>query len=147
MDIEPRKKKSVYPEPFASRMNGRTKRQLGEFFGLKKFGVNLTTIEPNGESALMHIHSKQEEFIYVISGNPTLVTNVGEWVLSPGECVGFKPNDSAHKLMNNTDHEVVYLEIGDREAGDEVFYPEDDLVAKMDESKNWVFTNKKGERY
>ena len=69
-EVPPRTKPSNYPEPFFSRMARREKRPLGDFFGLENFGVNLTTIEPGGETALMHSHSKQDEMIYIVQGNP-----------------------------------------------------------------------------
>jgi uncharacterized cupin superfamily protein len=102
LDVPPRMQKSNYPEPFASRMGGRVKRPLGDFFGIQKFGVNLTELAPNSESALLHRHSKQEEFIYVIKGNPTLVTEKSEEVLAPGMCAGFSPEGPAHKIVNRT---------------------------------------------
>ncbi len=64
--------KSLYPEPFASLVKHRTRRKLGEHFGLANFGVNLTTLAPGAISALKHHHSKQDEFVYVISGAPML---------------------------------------------------------------------------
>ena len=85
----PRTKPSNYPEPFFSRMAKREKRPLGDLFGLKNFGVNLTRLAPGGESALLHRHSKQDEFVYVLEGEPTLVTETEEVRLSPGMCAGF----------------------------------------------------------
>ena len=79
-----RSKPSNYPEPFSSRMGRREKRPLGDVFGLRNFGVNLTTIHPGGESALLHRHSRQDEFIYILQGEPTLVTDTEELHLSPG---------------------------------------------------------------
>lgn len=69
-DVPPRSKQSVYPEPLASRMVGREKRPLGDLFGLTNFGVNLTRLAPNAVSSLRHAHTKQDEFIYVLRGNP-----------------------------------------------------------------------------
>ena len=127
-DVAPRTAVSFYPEPFASRMNGREKRQLGEFFGLKNFGVNLTRLAPNTVSSLRHAHAKQDEFIYVVAGEPTLVTNEGRMQLSAGMCVGFRAGTSnAHHLRNETTDDVMYLEVGDRTPGEEVTYPDDDL--------------------
>ncbi|HEX4924775.1 MAG TPA: cupin domain-containing protein [Bdellovibrionales bacterium] len=146
LDVPPRSVPSVYPEPFKSRMNNRVKRQLGNAFGITKFGVNLTELKPGGESALLHKHTKQEEFIYVVSGRPTLVLEREELELAPGMCAGFTPHGSAHQLVNRTNESVWYLEVGDREAGDEGVYPNDDLVAKM-ESGVWVFTHKDGRPY
>src|SRR5712671_7618626 len=114
MSAPPRKKPSNYPEPFFSRMSRREKRPLGDLFGLKNFGVNLTTLHPGGESALLHRHSKQDEFIYILQGNPTLVTDQGEVTLAPGMCAGFPAQGLAHQLVNRTSSDVTYLEIGDR---------------------------------
>jgi uncharacterized cupin superfamily protein len=143
----PRGKPSSYPEPFSSRMNKREKRPLGDLFGLKNFGVNLTRLAPGGESALLHRHTKQDEFIYILQGAPTLVTDSAEMQLSPGMCAGFPAEGIAHQLVNRTDSEVVYLEIGDRTPGDEGTYPKDDLKAVLGPQGTWVYTHKDGRPY
>ena len=143
----PRTKPSNYPEPFFSRMAKREKRPLGDLFGLKNFGVNLTRLSPGGESALLHRHSKQDEFIYIVEGEPTLVTAVEEFRLGPGMCAGFPAQGIAHQLVNRTDTDVVYLEIGDRTAGDEGTYPQDDLQAALGADGQWKFTHKDGRPY
>lgn len=142
----PAKKKSTYPEPFASRMLGREKRALGDFFGLKNFGVNMTRLAPGAQSALLHRHNQQEEFIYIIEGQPTLLTENEETLLSPGMCIGFIPNGDAHHLINRTTEDVLYLEIGDRMPTDEVSYPNDDLMAVFQDN-HYIFTHKDGKKY
>jgi uncharacterized cupin superfamily protein len=142
-----RSRPSNYPEPFFSRMGRREKRPLGDVFELKNFGVNLTTIHPGGESALLHRHSRQDEFIYVLQGEPTLVTDEGELKLSPGMCAGFPAQGIAHQLVNRTDTAIVYLEIGDRTVGDEGSYPVDDLKAALGPDGKWQFTHKDGRPY
>ncbi|MHB8453432.1 MAG: cupin domain-containing protein [Acidiferrobacterales bacterium] len=143
----PRAKPSIYPEPFASRMTGREKRPLGDLFGLKTFGVNLTRLAPNAVSALRHAHSKQDEFIYILHGRPTLQTDEGRIQLSPGMCAGFKAGTgNAHHLINETTEEVVYLEVGDRTPGDQATYPDDDLQASLVDSQ-WQFARKDGTPY
>jgi uncharacterized cupin superfamily protein len=146
-EVPVRTKPSVYPEPFASRMAGRSKRQLGEVFKLSNFGVNLTSLAPGGSSALRHAHTKQDEFVYILSGIATLHTNEGRTSLTPGMCAGFKAGSGdAHRLINETQEEVQYLEIGDRTPADEASYPDDDLKAMLVEGK-WVFTRNNGEPY
>jgi len=76
-EVPARSRPSVYPEPFASRMAGREKRQLGDLFGLTNFGVNLTRLAPNAISALRHAHTRQDEFVYILQGRPTLHTDEG----------------------------------------------------------------------
>jgi len=146
-DVAPRTKPSNYPEPFFNRMGRREKRQLGDIFGLSNFGVNLTRLMPGGESALLHRHSKQDEFIYILEGAPTLVLETEEVMLSPGSCAGFPAQGEAHQLINRTDEIVVYLEIGDRASGDEGSYPKDDLKAVLGADGNWQFTHKDGRPY
>ena len=75
LDAPPRSKPSSYPEPFAARMGGREKRALGDVFGLRNFGVNLTRLAPGAISALRHAHSKQDEFVYILQGHPTLIVH------------------------------------------------------------------------
>jgi len=142
-----RAKASSYPEPFASQMTGRRKQPLGDLFGLTNFGVNLTRLTAGGVSALRHAHTKQDEFIYVVQGYPTLHTDEGRTRLSPGMCAGFKSGTgNGHRLINETEEEVVYLEIGDRTPGDEGSYPDDDLKALMVDGK-WKFVHKDGSPY
>ena len=143
----PRQKPSNYPEPVRSRMNGREKRPLGDLFGLTTFGVNLTRLAPGAVSALMHRHSRQDEFVYVVQGHPSLVTDRGERELRPGMCAGFAANGPAHHLVNRTQEDVVYLEIGDRTPGDAAAYPIDDLAAALDPNGVWIFTHKDGRPY
>jgi len=142
----PRTKPSNYPEPFASMMNGRVKRPLGDLFGLKNFGVNLTRLIPGAVSALHHGHSRQDEFIYILEGEPTLFVGDTTQRLSPGMCIGFPASGQAHHLKNDTATDVVILEVGDRSAGDEVFYPVDDLVA-VKTPDGWAFTHRDGVPY
>jgi uncharacterized cupin superfamily protein len=130
-----------------SRMAGREKRPLGDLFGLKAFGVNLTRLRPGAQSALHHRHNRQDEFIYILDGEPTLVTDHGEAVLRPGLCAGFAADGTAHHLVNRSDRDVVYLEVGDRAPGDEVDYPADDIQARMGEDGKWRFAHKDGSPY
>lgn len=147
LDAEPRKKPSVYPEPFYSRMLLREKRTLGDLFGLGNFGVNLTRILPGGQSALRHHHTRQDEFIYVLEGSPTLITDEGATVMSPGMCAGFKAGSgNGHMLRNDGAADVLYLEVGDRTPGDAAAYPDDDLAAVSVDGV-WQFTHKDGTPY
>jgi uncharacterized cupin superfamily protein len=145
--VPPRTKQSNYPEPFASRMSRREKRALGDLFGLKAFGVNRTRLAPGGVSALHHRHTKQEEFVYVLEGEPTLVIDDAEVQLRPGMCAGFLPSGAAHHLENRTEQDVVVLEVGDRVAGDEGVYPADDIKAAMGGDGKWRFVHKDGTPY
>jgi uncharacterized cupin superfamily protein len=142
-----RAKRSVYPEPFATQMEGRLKHPLGDLFGLGNFGVNLTRLRPGGASSLRHAHSKQDEFIYILEGCPTLHTDEGHTPLRPGMCAGFKAGTgNGHRLINETTEHVVYLEVGDWTPGDEGSYPDDDIQARLVNGA-WVFTHKDGSPY
>lgn len=146
-DVPTRTRRSVYPEPFATRVAGREKCVLGDLFGLTNFGVNLTTLKPDSASALLHRHKKQDEFIYILEGHPTLVTDEGEIDLSPGMCSGFPADGIAHHLVNRTKTNVIFLEIGDRTPGDIATYPDDDIEAALNADGKWQFTHKDGSPY
>ncbi len=134
---------TIYPAPFKATVAGRQKQALGNALGLKNFGVNQVTLAPGGASALRHWHTKQDEFIYVLSGEITLVTEAGEQVLGAGMAAGFPAGQAnGHQLVNRTDTEAVYLEVGDRLPGDEVIYPDVDLAGQQ--SYGWQLTRKDG---
>lgn len=145
-DAAPRSRQSLLPSPFAEMTAGRVKQPLGDLFGLKNFGVNRCTLAPGSISALMHRHTAQDEFIYLLSGEAVLVTDEGEIVLTAGMCAGFAAGGRAHQLENRSSTDVVLLEVGDRAAGDTAVYPCDDLAAISDDG-SWRFTHKDGSPY
>ena len=143
-----RPRPSSYPEPFYSRVLGREKRPLGDLFGLTNFGVNLTRLKPGAVSALRHAHARQDEFVYILAGSPTLVTDQGEFDLMPGMCVGFKAGSGdAHHLINRTEEDVSFIEVGDRTPGDSAVYPDDDLQAVAGGDGQWHYLHKDGRPY
>ena len=136
-----------YPGPFPDRVQGRSKVSLGEAFGLTNLGVNLTRLKPGAQSALRHFHTAQDEFIFVLEGDAVLLTDAGETAMTAGMCAGFKAGTgNGHRLINETQEEVIYLEVGDRTPGDEGSYPDDDLKALMVDGK-WKFVHKDGSLY
>ena len=135
---------TIYPEPFKSRVAGRKRRRLGDAGGLKNFGVNLVRLGSGSESSMRHWHSKQDEFIYVLEGEVTLVTDAGRQKLRAGMAAGFPASSGdAHQLVNESDQQVLYLEVGDRSAGDAVTYTDVDMALKMVDGKA-VITRKDG---
>lgn len=146
-DAAPRSKPSILHEAFASRFIGREKHPLGDLFALTNFGVNLTRLEPGAISSMRHAHTRQDEFICILQGNPVLVTDAGETRLAAGMCAGFRAGTgNAHQLHNRSNEAVLYLEVGDRTEGDEVSYPDEDLKAvQVDQA--WQFMHRDGRPY
>lgn len=143
ISVEPRTG-TIYPLEFAAAVAGRVKRRLGEPLGLTDFGVNLVELAPGAGSSLRHWHSHEDEFVFVLSGVLTLVTEAGEQELRPGQCAGFAKNSGdGHCLLNRTAQPATYLEVGSRNAADRVVYPDQDLVLE----RRAVFTRKDGTAY
>ena len=143
----PEQSTTGYPEPFKSQVAGRHRRRLGDAAGLKNFGVNLTRLDPGTESSMRHWHTKQDEFIYVLEGEVTLVTDAGRQKLAAGMAAGFPAGMAdGHQLVNETSRPARYLEIGDRTPGDAATYSDVDLAARLLDGK-WVFTRKDGSPY
>ncbi len=137
---------TVYPAEFATRTEGRAKRALGNLFDLDQFGVNLTTLTPGAATALRHWHSDEDEFVFVLDGTVTLVTDTGEQVMAAGDCIGFKAGlANGHLIRNTGDAPALLLEIGTRRPDiDKVTYPDDDLVIMPDGSGKRIFRRKDG---
>ncbi len=125
--------KTNYPEPYRSRVAGRSRRKLGDACGLSQFGVNLTTLQPGGISALRHWHTHEDEFVWVVAGELVLITDAGEQRLEPGMCAGFPAGrQDGHHLVNRSAQPAQYLEIGSRADADLPVYPDDDLAYQRD---------------
>jgi uncharacterized cupin superfamily protein len=97
---------------------------------------------------LLHHHTKQDEFVYIVEGTATLVFDDLQYLLRPGDCIGFKAGTKAgHQLINRTPSAVIYMEIGNRAPGDHVIYPNDDLKLTHGEGGAWIVTHKNGDPY
>ena len=136
-----------YPDPFWKPVVGRERKRLGNAVGLTQFGVNLTTLKPGTWSSQRHWHASEDEFIYVLEGEVTLVSDAGRQKLKRGMAAGFPAGQAdGHQLVNETKKAVLYLEIGDRTPGDGATYSEADLAAKLVDGK-WLFTHKDASPY
>ncbi len=144
--VTPRVGTNYLPQ-FAHVVQGREKRVLGDVFGLTQFGVNLTTLAPGSASALRHWHAREDEFVFVVSGEITLVDDLGEHVLTPGMCAGFKAGvANGHCLVNKSAGTASYIEIGTRSPEEATAYPDVDLKAVKVAGK-WAYTKKDGTPY
>jgi uncharacterized cupin superfamily protein len=124
-----------YPPPHDEKVAGRSKRRLGDAAGLTQFGVNLTTLKPGAVSSLRHWHDNQDEFVYLLEGELTLIEDDGETVLRPGDAAGFKAGvANGHHLVNRSDRDAVYLEIGTRTPRERAHFSDVDLAVVVDET-------------
>ncbi len=138
---------SSYPEPYRAKCAAREKRRLGDHAGLKNFGVNLVRVPPGVMTSMRHWHSKQDEFIYMLEGELVLLTDAGETIVKPGMAAGFPAGAAdGHCLINRGAKDAVYLEVGDRSPGDEVVYPDIDMLASF-KSPTAVFVHEDGKPY
>jgi len=136
---------TVYPAPFDLSTVGRSKRALTKALGLSQFGVNITELAPGSASALRHWHSHEDEFVYVVSGEVTLVSEAGEQRLSAGMVAGFPAGvEDGHCIQNKSAQPAVILEVGTRDMRDEGNYPDIDLHCRAGRYEKVVFTDKKG---
>ena len=136
-----------YPEQFAAAVQGRARKRLGNEVGLSQFGVNLTKLKPGAASALRHWHENEDEFVFILQGIGTLIEDDGETILKPGDAAGFKAGvANGHQLVNRSQEDLIYLEIGSRLPVETAHYSEDDLMAVKDD-QGFKFTKKNGEPY
>jgi uncharacterized cupin superfamily protein len=140
----PVKTGSIYPEPYASEMAGRSSLRLGDAGGLTQFGANLVILEPGAKSSLRHWHRHEDEFVMVTQGELVLVQDEGEYVMRPGDCAAF-PAGSAngHHFLNRTDREARFLVVGTRASREVATYSDVDLVLEV-EGGQARFTYKDG---
>ena len=122
---------TTYPPPFDEPCRARERQRLGDAAGLTQFGVNLVTLPPGAWSSQRHWHTKGDEFIYVLEGEVTLVTDGGAEVLRAGDCAGFKAGDqNGHHLQNRSASAARFLEMGTRLPDDGAFYSDIDMMVE-----------------
>lgn len=123
---------SGYPARYAAECARREKRPMGDAFGLTQFGVNLVRLPPGAWSGQRHWHSREDEFVYMLEGELVLVTDSGEHPFRPGMVVGYKAGaTNGHHLVNRSDRDAVFLEVGTRDAQDECDYPDVDMLVRI----------------
>jgi uncharacterized cupin superfamily protein len=137
-----------YPEPYRAANQKRWNRRLGDHAGLTNFGVNLTRIVSGGQSSARHWHSRQDEFVYVLSGTVMLETDAGEQELKPGTCAGFPAGAAdGHRFVNRSNEDVLLLVVGDRTADDDIAYPDIDMQAHLQPDGKYRFRRKDGSSF
>ncbi len=125
----PSRKGTLYPPPYDKPCLERVRTRLGDAAGLTQFGVNLLRLPPGAWSSQLHWHSHEDEFVYVLEGEVTLVTDSGTETLRPGDCAGFKAGVAeGHHIRNDSQREAVLLEVGSRRPSEDTCsYPGIDL--------------------
>jgi uncharacterized cupin superfamily protein len=124
----PERRGSDYPAPYAEPVAGRLRQALGRAGGLTDVGVNLVHLPPGGWSSQRHWHSREEEFVYVLAGELTLVSGAGEQLLRTGDGAAFPKNvPDGHHLVNRSGETAVYLDIGTHCEDDACTYTDIDL--------------------
>jgi uncharacterized cupin superfamily protein len=143
----PTDSRTHYPTPFDRVVVGRERKRLGNAAGLEQFGVNLTRLKPGAASSLRHCHEREDELIYMLEGELVLIEDEGEIVLRPGDAAGFKADSGdGHQLINRTERDAVYLEIGTRAKHERVDYADVDMLMIRDDS-GARYTHKNGDPY
>lgn len=140
----PVKTGSIYPEPYASMVKGRSSLRLGDAAGLTQFGVNLVTLEPGAMSSLRHWHLAEDEFVMVTEGECVMVQDEGETVMRPGDCAGFPAGSTnGHHFLNCSDAPARFLVVGSKAPREVATYSDHDLKVEMTGGKA-RFTYKDG---
>ncbi|MCX7889223.1 MAG: cupin domain-containing protein [Rhodobacteraceae bacterium] len=131
---------SIYPEPYAAMMKGRSSLRLGDAGGLTQFGANLVTLEPGALSSLRHWHQNEDEFVMVTEGECTLVQDEGETVMRPGDCAAFPAGSTnGHHFVNRTDRPARFLVVGTRAPREVATYSDVDLKVEIGGGKATFF--------
>jgi uncharacterized cupin superfamily protein len=115
----PERKGTGYPPQFNAPCSERVRQRLGNAGGLMDFGINLTRLPPGNWSSQRHWHSHEDELVYVLEGELTLIEDGGETVLQAGDCAAFpKASGNGHHMINKSGVMAIYLEIGSRHPAD-----------------------------
>ena len=137
----------TYPKPFDKMVEGRSRKRLARTAGLTQFGVNICTLKPGAASSQRHWHENEDELVYVLAGEIVLCEDGGETVLKPGDAAAWKAGvANGHCLINRTDRDAVFIEVGTRAKLERAHYSDIDMMVVRDET-GFNYTNKNGKPY
>jgi uncharacterized cupin superfamily protein len=102
-------------------------------------------LPPGNWSSQRHWHSHEDEFVYVLEGELTLIEDGGETLLRAGDCAAFpKGSGDGHHMINRSQATAVYLEVGSRHADDVTTCSDIDLMSTNADGR---FLHKDGTPY
>lgn len=134
-----------YPAPHVLPAGRLSFAHLTEAGGLGQFGVALETLHPGGQSSQPHWHEAEDEFLYLLDGELTVIEDGVENVLHPGDaCCWPAGSPVAHALMNRSGADATYLIAGTRAPVDVVHYPGRDLMHVRDDDFRDRYTHLDG---
>ena len=129
----PVKTGSIYPEPYAAQMQGRSSLRLGQAGGLTQFGANLVILAPGARSSLRHWHRNEDEFVMVTEGECVLMQDAAETLMLPGDCAAFPAGDpDGHCFINRSSAEACFLVVGTKAPSEVATYSDVDMVVVME---------------
>ncbi|MCA0417590.1 MAG: cupin domain-containing protein [Proteobacteria bacterium] len=131
-NIEP-DTRSTYPTHLQEPVRGRRKRRLGLQAGLRKLSVVHVELPPGAASSLKVWQSHEDEYVLVLAGEATLVTDASEEILKPGQSAGFPAGQAiGHQIVNRGITPLVFIEVGTIADENVSTYPDDDLLQVPD---------------
>lgn len=93
--------------------------------GLTQFGAYVQTLQPGQQSSNRHWHEREDEFLYMLSGEATVVENDGPHTLHVGDAACWPGgSDNAHQVINRSSAPCSFLIVGTRLPSDTVRYPD-----------------------
>jgi uncharacterized cupin superfamily protein len=127
---------TIYPQPYAALVAGRSSVRLGDAGGLTQFGVNMVTLAPGAASSMRHWHEQEDEFVMVTEGTCIMVTDDGETIMGPGDCAAFPAgHPDGHTFLNRTTAPARFLVIGSKAPREVAHYPDQGLRVVMEDGR------------
>jgi len=110
---------------------------LSEEGGLTQFVAHVETLQPGSRSD-RHWHEEEDELLYVLSGEATVVEEDGPHTLHPGDAACWPAGvANAHQVVNRSGAPCSYLIFGSGAVPDVVHYPEREEVLRAFDDGSW----------
>lgn len=108
-------------------LNSEARRQIsspGDATGLTALGINIFEVASGDKSTEYHVHAREDEAVYVLSGTGTARTGDDTYTIHAGDFIGYPKGGPAHEIRNTGDVPLRLLVIGQRLEEDVVDYPD-----------------------
>jgi uncharacterized cupin superfamily protein len=74
-------------------------RDLGRAAGTRAAGVRRMEVDPESQSVTAHVHTVEEEIVFVLAGSGRAWQDGRTCTIGPGDCIVYVPDQEAHTLI------------------------------------------------
>lgn len=117
-------------------------KSIGDLVGLTGIGVHIMEIQPGHRSTEFHFHYREDECVFILSGEGLASIGDDTFPISEGDFLGYRKGGLAHSIENTGSTTLRCIVVGERGDTDIVDYPKQGKRMFRTKGLKWNVVNK-----